>query len=338
MASTVTMMINSYCSLSSKASIFYNNNKNKNVTSNKSILFPKFITFLHYPPLFTTSIVSVLKSPSSTTESGLVEEDVLREFFRDRQLKGDFITKYSDILFHRGVVRFIEEEDTQVDYSSQPTQEASTTESEGGFLKLTATQEWLMGQTSAPVNRKPTAEELQDDRERRKRLNFLRYEALKRELLFMTLGVGTACTGYCLLTFSIQAALSYAFGVGLSCLYLQLLCQHADNISRDSIPQIFRQKKTKKIGIRSEDLRDTLEKWVKGSGIALSSPRLVIPATIYGLWVLFHKNFTSDLFDFQIVPAMLGLFAYKGAALVQVYRDNEDLKFIFPDSEESSDV
>lgn len=39
----------------------------------------------------------------------------------------------------------------------------------------------------------------------------------------------------------------------------------------------------------------------------------------------------------QIVPAMLGLFAYKAAALVQVYRDNEDLKLFFPDSDESSD-
>lgn len=29
---------------------------------------------------------------------------------------------------------------------------------------------------------------------------------------------------------------------------------------------------------------------------------------------------------------MLGLFAYKAAALVQVYRDNEDLELIFPDS------
>ncbi|KAI5666772.1 hypothetical protein M9H77_16625 [Catharanthus roseus] len=31
---------------------------------------------------------------------------------------------------------------------------------------------------------------------------------------------------------------------------------------------------------------------------------------------------------------MLGIFAYKAAALVQVYRDNEDLQFIFPENEE----
>lgn len=40
----------------------------------------------------------------------------------------------------------------------------------------------------------------------------------------------------------------------------------------------------------------------------------------------------------QLVPAMVGMFAYKAAALVQVYRDNEDLRLIFPDNgEESSD-
>ena len=40
----------------------------------------------------------------------------------------------------------------------------------------------------------------------------------------------------------------------------------------------------------------------------------------------------------QIVPAMFGMFVYKAAALVQVYRDNDDLKLVFPDSgEDSSD-
>uniref|UniRef100_A0A5K0X3T3 Uncharacterized protein n=1 Tax=Nymphaea colorata TaxID=210225 RepID=A0A5K0X3T3_9MAGN len=34
-----------------------------------------------------------------------------------------------------------------------------------------------------------------------------------------------------------------------------------------------------------------------------------------------------------MVPAMFGMFAYKAAALVQVYRENEDLKFIFPDNQ-----
>lgn len=115
-----------------------------------------------------------------------------------------------------------------------------------------------------------------------------------------------------------------------------------------------------RIGIRSEDLEDFVKRTIRGSGMALSSPRLVIPAAIYALWILSHKYFQNDLFDFQvaiykiycffvcfltclnlfclslsiqfqIVPAMVGLFVYKAAALVQVYRDNQDLQFIFPD-------
>jgi hypothetical protein len=33
---------------------------------------------------------------------------------------------------------------------------------------------------------------------------------------------------------------------------------------------------------------------------------------------------------------MFGMFVYKAAALVQVYRDNDDLKLVFPDSGEGS--
>lgn len=129
-----------------------------------------------------------------------------------------------------------------------------------------------------------------------------------------------------------------------------------------------------RIGIRSEDLQDFAERTFKGSTFALSSPRLVFPAVIYGFWALFHQHFMNDIFDFQVrmicfgtlslllncefpensfawclrksfcffisfywqlAPAMLGLFAYKAAALVQVYRDNEDLQFIFPDTSEN---
>jgi hypothetical protein len=33
---------------------------------------------------------------------------------------------------------------------------------------------------------------------------------------------------------------------------------------------------------------------------------------------------------------MFGMFVYKAAALVQVYRDNEDLQFIFPENWDGS--
>ena len=43
-----------------------------------------------------------------------------------------------------------------------------------------------------------------------------------------------------------------------------------------------------------------LERSIKGNSVAISSPRLVIPATTYGSWVLSHQYFANDLFDFQI--------------------------------------
>lgn len=47
-------------------------------------------------------------------------------------------------------------------------------------------------------------------------------------------------------------------------------------------------------------------------------------------------NFPIGSCLLQIVPAMVGMFVYKAAALVQVYRDNEDLQLVFPENEEGS--
>ncbi|KAL0389970.1 UNVERIFIED_CONTAM: Nicalin [Sesamum calycinum] len=364
--------------------------------------FPKY-PVLHYakrrrycsrvPAVFST----LKASPPPLNE--FAGDDVLREFLKERELSGDFIAKLSDELWLRGVVNSknlgeIEGiADNQKFNSASQLLEDVGQESEGGFLKLKRTSEWLLGDdNSAPMNRKMTSKEVRDDGERRKRLNFLRYEALKRELLLLTVSIGSACSGYCLIALSVQvscskcicshgtpdpfftsirksfgsegnkiqddiasvfsvvfvmlhghhrdqtsdpAAVSYATGVIFSCLYFQLLCKHADNISREAVPEVFTKKKSKKIGIRSEDLQDFVERTLRGSGIALSSPRLVIPAAIYGLWEL-SQHFANDIFDFQLVPAMVGLFAYKAAALVQVYRDNEDLQFIFPENTDRS--
>ncbi|OIW08481.1 hypothetical protein TanjilG_03157 [Lupinus angustifolius] len=281
----------------------------------------------------TTPLVSVLRAspPSSVSD---VDEEVLQGFFKEREVTGDFISRASDLLWRRN---FRNSDISKLSNNiSQQAEQIIETNSDGGFLKLTSTQEWVLGDSSAPINKKMTAKMLQDNSARRKKLNMLQYESLKREILLLSVGIGVACSGYCLIAFSIQAAISYAVGVLFSCLYLQLLYLHADNLSTETVPQIFTKKKTKKIGIRSEDLQDSLEKTIKGSSISLSSPRLVIPAAIYGLWVLSHQYFTNDLFDFQLVPAMFGLFVYKAAALVQVYRDNEDLQFVFPDNNDSS--
>uniref|UniRef100_A0A9I9DXW4 Uncharacterized protein n=1 Tax=Cucumis melo TaxID=3656 RepID=A0A9I9DXW4_CUCME len=252
-----------------------------------------------------TSLPHFQKSKPIRAVSDIAEEDVLQAFFEERKLKSDFISKTSDMLWQRAVLKFEDVTDDRFMYTSQEGL-VDDNDDDGGFLKLSVTQEWISGGNSAPINKKAVNKILSDDRERKKKLNFLKYEAvcclntLKRELMLLSVGIGTACSGYCLIVFSFQAAISYAVGVLSSCLYLQLLYQHADKLSKDMIPDIFSQKKTKKIGIRSEDIKNVFEKSVKGSGIALSSPRLMIPAAIYALWILSHKFLANDFFDFQL--------------------------------------
>ncbi|XP_012447192.1 uncharacterized protein LOC105770515 [Gossypium raimondii] len=288
------------------------------------------------PPLSRRNPTVYVLKTSSSSVSESVEENVLEMFFKDREVNGDFVSKVSDMLWQREVLKVVDTDASEPAGTAEQSQQVIESDDDSGFLKLSRTQEWLLGDNSAPRNKKAIAKVLQDDGERRKKLNLLKYEALKRELTLLSVGIGTACSGYCLIVLSFQAAVSYAIGVLFSCLYLQLLYQHADGLSEEMVPQIFKQKKSKKIGIRSEDLQDFFERTIKGSGIALSSPRLVIPAAVYGLWIVSHKFLANDFFDFQLVPAMLGMFAYKAAALVQVYRDNEDLQFVFPENEEQS--
>ncbi|CAA6661935.1 unnamed protein product [Spirodela intermedia] len=260
----------------------------------------------------------------------VIGEDLLREFLRERLTYGDFISKVSDILWNKGALGDVETEENAALGSYQNSVEVDKNEDVDGFLKLAKTREWILGDDTAPLNKRTVARDWRNDSEKRRKLNLLQYEALKKELTLLTIGIGTACGGYCLITLSLQAAVSYAAGVLLSCLYLQLLSSHVDNLSKEAVPSIFLQKKTKKIGIRSEDLQRSLERTVKGCGMALSSPRLVFPAAIYGLWAL-SNHFSNDYFEFQLVPAMLGLFAYKAAALVQVYRDNKELSLVLPE-------
>jgi len=184
------------------------------------------------------------------------------------------------------------------------------------------------------VNKRRSAKDRQNESDKRKELNLLKYEALKDELLLLTTGIGATCSLYCLLVFSLKTAVSYAFGVGFSCLYLQLLCRHTDNLSKEDIPEVFLKKKVKKIGITSEDLKNTIEKTLGGAGVALSSPRLVIPAVIFGMSAL-SDHFQNNFFSFEVLPGMMGFLAYKAAALVQVYRDNEDLRLILPEEEDA---
>ncbi|XP_006650011.1 uncharacterized protein LOC102713059 [Oryza brachyantha] len=263
-------------------------------------------------------------------------EEVLRMFLAERQAHGDFVTKISDMVWRRsgtalGVVEAATEQENSADVAQRPEDDVAG----GGMLRLAATRDWVSGESSLPVSKRLSAKDRQNESERRKELNLLRYEALKDELLLLTAGVGAACSLYCLLVFSLEAAISYAFGVAFSCLYLQLLYRHTDNLSKKDVPEIFLKKKVKRIGIRSEDLKNTVEKTLGGITVALSSPRLVIPAIIFGLST-FSDHFQNSILNFELVPGMMGFFAYKAAALVQVYRDNEDLRLILPEEDADS--
>ncbi|KAJ6836954.1 uncharacterized protein M6B38_325470 [Iris pallida] len=262
--------------------------------------------------------------------SEIVDEDITRMFLKERQVSGDFISKASDILWRGDMLKIDDSENNSLQVNQQSEKLVEDDESIDGFLKLTKTREWVAGHNVAPANKRLAAKDFQNDSEKRKKFNLLEYGAIKR-IVASNHRNWIWLLYICLVLLSVQAAFSYATGVFFSCLYLQLLYLHMDNLSKETLPEVFTRRKLKKIGIRSEDLQYTLEKIFYGSTMAFSSPRLVIPAAIYGLWIL-SEHILSNI-EFELVPAMLGFFAYKAAALVQVYRDNEDLQLIFPDNE-----
>ncbi|XP_052287771.1 uncharacterized protein LOC102624420 isoform X5 [Citrus sinensis] len=178
-------------------------------------------------PTFSSSLLRT----SSRPVCEVAEEDVLQMFFKDRELNGDFISKTSDMFWLMGALKFVDFDADAGKFADNSEQAHQVIESDNddGFLKLLKTHEWLLGDNSAPINKKPSAKALQDDSERRKRLNLLKYEALKRELMLLSVGIGTAWSGYCLITLSVQAAFSYVVGVlfrlfqpCLACLYIRL--------------------------------------------------------------------------------------------------------------------
>ncbi|PWZ19590.1 hypothetical protein Zm00014a_043153 [Zea mays] len=137
-----------------------------------------------------------------------IGEEVLRMFLKERQLHDDFVTKISDMVWRRngGNVDAVE-----------------ATTDQGSAIEVAQPEDnW------------------QNESDKRKELNLLKYEALKDELLLLTTGIGAACSLYCLLVFSLE-----------------------------------------------------------------------------------------------VLPRMMGFLAYKVAALVQVYRDNEDLRLILHEEEDA---
>ncbi|KAM1255778.1 hypothetical protein ACFX2G_030574 [Malus domestica] len=110
--------------------------------------------------------------------SEVAEEDVLQTFFKERQLNGDLVSKVSDVFWKREFANSIDTDDG-AEFGDTPQLEEQVTENDaGGFLKLSTTNEWVLGDISAPVNRKARAKALQNDSDRRRKLNLLQYEAV----------------------------------------------------------------------------------------------------------------------------------------------------------------
>ncbi|MBA0807184.1 hypothetical protein Gohar_023006, partial [Gossypium harknessii] len=99
-------------------------------------------------------------------------------FFKDREVNGDFVSKVSDMLWQREVLKVVDTDASEPAGTAEQSQQVIESDDDSGFLKLSRTQEWLLGDNSAPRNKKAIAKVLQDDGERRKKLNLLKYEAV----------------------------------------------------------------------------------------------------------------------------------------------------------------
>jgi hypothetical protein len=139
-------------------------------------------------------------------------------FLAERQAHGDFVTKISDMVWRRnggdlGVLEAAAEQENSADVAPPQPEEADVMGE--GMLRIAATRDWVSGESSLPVSKRLSAKDRQDERERRKELNLLRYEALKDELLLLTTGIGAACSLYCLLVFSLEVNRFFKFIIGI---------------------------------------------------------------------------------------------------------------------------
>ncbi|MCO5597858.1 hypothetical protein L7F22_051943 [Adiantum nelumboides] len=270
---------------------------------------------------------------TASSESLLSAQEFFDSFLRSRQLRNDFVSKASDVLWKRELWDVDEEKLNQVRARLAELQKLREEDDGVGYLKLSQAKQWGLGMDGAPSNGKPETSDMEILEDDRRRMGLLEYEALKRELSLLTTAIAAFGSIYCGLLFSIEASVSYALGALGSLLYLQLLFRHADRLSEENVASVFRRKRQKKIGVRSSDLQDAFEKALFGSSFALSSPRLVIPVALYGLWTYQLGHLQLDL---QITPLMFGFFAYKAAVLVQTFRENKNLAMSFEKDKSTS--
>ncbi|KAG0551322.1 hypothetical protein BDA96_01G413100 [Sorghum bicolor] len=151
---------------------------------------------------------SALRYSSLQAQAGdSIGEEVLRMFLEERQLHGDFVTKISDMVWRRNGANVDAAEATTGQGSAvdvAPPEVVREDAVDEGMLRLAAARDWVSGDSSPPLSKRLSAKDRQNESDKRKELNLLKYEALKDELLLLTTGIGAACSLYCLLVFSLE--------------------------------------------------------------------------------------------------------------------------------------
>lgn len=136
-------------------------------------------------------------------------------------------------------------------------------------------------------------------REAARQADMQRYTQLKQELVLLTCGIAVAATAMLDAVYDTETAISYACGAAGSLLYLRLLSRSVDN--------------TKPGG--ASDIGDVVEGTVGGQ-------RLLVPAILVAGWNRWNALAApSTGIHLHVLPILVGFFTYKGATVVQLFRD-----------------
>ena len=126
-----------------------------------------------------------------------------------------------------------------------------------------------------------------------------KYAQLKQELTLLTAGLAVGVTALLGVAYDKETAISYAFGAAGSLVYLRLLSRSVDTTNPAG---------TSGIG-----------EVVEGT---LGGQRLLVPAILVAAWNRYNALAAPVTgVELQILPILVGFFTYKGATVVQLFRD-----------------
>ena len=136
-------------------------------------------------------------------------------------------------------------------------------------------------------------------REAARQADLERYTQLKQELTLLTAGLAVAVTALLEAAYDTETAVSYACGAAGSMLYLRLLSRSVDA--------------TKPGG--AAGIGDVVEGTVGGQ-------RLLVPAILVAGWNRWNALAAPVTgVHLQVLPILVGFFTYKGATVIQLFRD-----------------